>query len=77
MQQARVERAAVEAGLRIARRRDVVPRAGKGALFGVYVMRATETVGHRACLSVFKDNAGVIAFDETDAHGDFRSIRAA
>ena len=43
VQQARVARAAVDAGLRIARRRDVVPRAGKGALFGVYVMRATET----------------------------------
>ena len=43
MQETRVERAAADAGLRIARRRDVVPRAGKDALFGVYVMRATKT----------------------------------
>lgn len=28
------------------------------------IVRATETIGHRACLSVFKDNAGVVAFDE-------------
>ena len=28
------------------------------------IFRATETIGHRACLSVFKDNAGVIAFDD-------------
>jgi len=28
------------------------------------IMHATETIGHRACLSVFKDNAGVVAFDE-------------
>jgi tRNA1(Val) A37 N6-methylase TrmN6 len=43
VQEARVERAAAGAGLAIARRRDVVPRAGKAALFGVYVMRAAET----------------------------------
>jgi len=40
LQEARVERAAAAVGLRITRRRAVVPRAGKGALFGVYVMRA-------------------------------------
>ena len=28
------------------------------------IVRATETIGHRGCLSVFKDNAGVVAFDE-------------
>ncbi|HEY3325427.1 MAG TPA: phosphoribosylformylglycinamidine synthase subunit PurL [Planctomycetota bacterium] len=28
------------------------------------IVRATETIGHRGCLSVFKDNAGVIAFDD-------------
>ena len=28
------------------------------------IVRATESIGHRACLSVFKDNAGVVAFDE-------------
>ncbi|HYG76195.1 MAG TPA: phosphoribosylformylglycinamidine synthase subunit PurL [Planctomycetota bacterium] len=28
------------------------------------IVRATETIGHRSCLSVFKDNAGVVAFDE-------------
>jgi tRNA1(Val) A37 N6-methylase TrmN6 len=35
----RVRRAAGAAGLEIARRREVVPRAGKGTLFGVYAMR--------------------------------------
>ena len=35
----RVERAAAAAGLSIAARRDVVPREGKGALFGVWAMR--------------------------------------
>lgn len=40
VQESRVESAAADAGLAIARRRDVVPRAGKGALFGLYVMRA-------------------------------------
>jgi tRNA1(Val) A37 N6-methylase TrmN6 len=43
VQEARVGRAAADAGLRIARRRDVMPREGKGALFGVYVMRASGT----------------------------------
>jgi len=28
------------------------------------IVRATEQIGHRHCLSVFKDNAGVVAFDE-------------
>ncbi|MBE7462454.1 MAG: phosphoribosylformylglycinamidine synthase subunit PurL [Planctomycetes bacterium] len=28
------------------------------------IVHATETVNHPACLSVFKDNAGVVAFDE-------------
>ncbi len=28
------------------------------------IFRATETIGHRSCLSVFKDNAGIVAFDE-------------
>ena len=36
----RVEGAARAAGLAIARRRDVIPRAGKPALFSVYAMRA-------------------------------------
>jgi len=40
VQEPRVDRAAADAGLAIVRRRDVVPRAGKGALLGVYVMRA-------------------------------------
>jgi len=42
VQGTRVAAAARDAGLRITRRRDVVPRAGKDALFAVYVMRATE-----------------------------------
>ncbi|MCK6472459.1 MAG: phosphoribosylformylglycinamidine synthase subunit PurL [Planctomycetes bacterium] len=29
------------------------------------IVRATEEIAHPACLSVFKDNAGVVAFDET------------
>ncbi|HLX61771.1 MAG TPA: phosphoribosylformylglycinamidine synthase subunit PurL [Planctomycetota bacterium] len=28
------------------------------------IFRATESIGHRRCLSVFKDNAGVVAFDD-------------
>lgn len=28
------------------------------------IVRATETINHPACLSVFKDNAGVVEFDE-------------
>jgi phosphoribosylformylglycinamidine synthase len=28
------------------------------------IVHATETIGHRKCLSVFKDNAGVVAFDD-------------
>jgi tRNA1Val (adenine37-N6)-methyltransferase len=36
---ARVECAAVDAGLAIARRMDVIPRAGKPALFSVYALR--------------------------------------
>jgi len=38
-QHARVEAAATAAGLTITRRRDVVPRAGKGTLFRVYQFR--------------------------------------
>jgi tRNA1(Val) A37 N6-methylase TrmN6 len=44
VQEPRVDRAAADAGLAIARRRDVIPRAGKGPLFGVYVMRHAEGV---------------------------------
>ncbi len=40
LQEARVQHAAVTAGLRITRRRDVVPRAGKSALFALHVLRA-------------------------------------
>ncbi|MFH0937672.1 MAG: phosphoribosylformylglycinamidine synthase subunit PurL [Planctomycetota bacterium] len=28
------------------------------------IFRATEIIGHRKCLSVFKDNAGIVAFDD-------------
>ena len=28
------------------------------------IVHATESIGHRGCLSVFKDNAGVVAFDD-------------
>jgi phosphoribosylformylglycinamidine synthase II len=28
------------------------------------IVHATETIGHRRCLSVFKDNAGIVAFDD-------------
>jgi len=28
------------------------------------IVRATDTISHRRCLSVFKDNAGVVAFDD-------------
>jgi len=48
LQEARVQHAAVAAGLRITRRRDVVPRAGKGALFALYVLRAAPTVASDA-----------------------------
>jgi len=39
VQEARVDSAARDAGLSVVRRRDVVPREGKGTLFGLYVMR--------------------------------------
>jgi tRNA1Val (adenine37-N6)-methyltransferase len=39
-QQERVRTGAAQAGLVVARRRDVVPRAGKGVLFSVYGLRA-------------------------------------
>jgi tRNA1(Val) A37 N6-methylase TrmN6 len=39
-QHERVRRGAARAGLVVARRRDVVPRAGKGVLFSVYGLRA-------------------------------------
>ena len=48
LQEARVEHAAVAAGLRITCRRDVVPRAGKGALFALYVLRAAPAEALRA-----------------------------
>ena len=35
-----------------------------GNLLKETIVRATETIKHPACLSVFKDNAGVVAFDE-------------
>jgi phosphoribosylformylglycinamidine synthase len=35
-----------------------------GNLLKETIVRATETIQHPACLSVFKDNAGVVAFDE-------------
>jgi tRNA1(Val) A37 N6-methylase TrmN6 len=46
-QESRMQEAAAAAGLRITRRRDVVPRAGKAALFALYVLRAApaETAG--------------------------------
>ncbi len=40
LQESRVRQAASSVGLCITRRRDVVPRAGKGTLFALYVMRA-------------------------------------
>jgi len=67
-QVARVERAAAAAGLGIASRLDVVPRAGKAALLSVYVMRraAEEPSGVRTL--VVRDAAG----HWTD---DFRTVR--
>src|SRR5207247_5017069 len=52
---------------------EVVDDRGKlikryGNLIRETIFRATEELGRNEfCLSVFKDNAGVIAFDETDA----------
>ena len=43
-QEARVTAAAEAAGLAVARRRDVVPRAGKAPLFAVYAIRAAGEV---------------------------------
>jgi tRNA1(Val) A37 N6-methylase TrmN6 len=43
-----VRQAAASAGLNITRRRDVVPRAGKGTLFALYVMRAMPAQAGRA-----------------------------
>jgi tRNA1(Val) A37 N6-methylase TrmN6 len=58
VQEARVERAAADAGLHVVRRRDVVPRAGKDALFAVYVMRATAMVPAVELALVVRDARG-------------------
>jgi tRNA1(Val) A37 N6-methylase TrmN6 len=71
VQQARVERAAQDAGLRITRRCDIVPRAGKGALFAVHVMRATETRAPRVEPAlVVRDGRGAWT-------AEFRAVRRA
>ena len=71
-QDERVARAAGAAGLAIARRRDVVPRAGKPPLFAVYVMRRSgDGMPHVAeGPLVVRDGSG----RRTDA---FRAVRAA
>jgi len=66
-QVARVERAAEAAGLGIARRLDVVPRVGKGALLSVYVMGRAAASGSESTL-VVRDGDG----QWTDA---FRAVR--
>jgi tRNA1Val (adenine37-N6)-methyltransferase len=70
VQEARVEAAARDAGLALVRRRDVVPRAAKGALFGVYVMRAASTASVIEPALVVRDARG--AWTE-----EFRTIRRA
>jgi len=71
-QAARVERAAAAAGLAIVARRDVVPRAGKPALFTVWTMRRADDPGPAAAVEpalVVRDRAG-------RRTGAFRALRA-
>ncbi len=69
LQDARVVAGAAAAGLGVVRRRDVVPRAGKSALFAVYAMqRGSATTTAEAPL-VVRDASG----HWTDA---FRTVRA-
>lgn len=71
VQASRVERAAAVAGLAITRRRDVAPRAGKGALFGVYVMRAARAAAPGVePLLVVRDGRGAWT-------PEFRAVRRA
>jgi tRNA1(Val) A37 N6-methylase TrmN6 len=71
-QAARVERAAAESGLAIAARRDVVPRAGKAALFTVWTMRRGSEPGPAAA-----DEPALVVRDRTGYRtAAFRALRA-
>ncbi len=71
-QHARVERAAALASLAITRRLDVIPRAGKDALFSVYVMR------HRVRAADRRIDPPLVVRDATGARtAAFREVRAA
>ena len=66
----RVRGGATAAGLRIVRRREVVPRAGKGSLFAVWAMRRD---GQPAA-----DDTPLVVRDRTGRWTDgFRAVRAA
>ena len=58
LQQARVVAGAAAAGLGIVRRCDIVSRAGKAALFGVYAMRAGDAATVVEPPLVVRDEAG-------------------
>lgn len=69
----RVERGAAEAGLCIVRRRDAVPRAGKGALFSVFTLVRSERKEpsyERAPDWVARDEAGA----RTPVYHDVRAF---
>jgi tRNA1Val (adenine37-N6)-methyltransferase len=69
-QTARVESAAATAGLAVVCRRDVVPRAGKAALFSVFALRRRVEVGESRVLAplVVRDTQG-------QRTAEFRTLR--
>jgi hypothetical protein len=72
MQDERVVGAAAAAGLAIARRRDVVPRAGKGRLFSVWAMGRRDDVGQ-----VVDEPELVVRTVDGQWTPAFRAVRAA
>jgi tRNA1Val (adenine37-N6)-methyltransferase len=67
----RVEAAAAAAGLAVQRRRDIIPRTGKAALFSVYAMRRKEEVEE------FSVVAPLIVRDEGGQRTtEFRAVRS-
>lgn len=67
----RVRDGAARAGLAVVRRRDVVPRAGKGTLFSVYALR-------REAAAATIDEAPLVVRDAAGRRtAEFRALRAA
>ena len=72
MQDERVARAAAATGLAITRRRDVMPREGKGRLFSVWAMGCAEDVS-----PIVVEPELVVRTVEGQWTPDFRDVRAA